>query len=216
MLGGANSETPQSIIINSKGQLVIYGTTSSPDFPMVSGSYQNVFKGGDPILDLQQPYRLVGGLPMVNGTDIYLAILSKNGDALVSATYMGGTENDGVMEKYFPLTKNYGDQFRGEVNVDKNDNIYVASNTSSPDFLIENGVDTLYGGGTNDGVVMKFNPDLSDLHWSTFVGGSGMDALFSVKVDSKGNVFAAGGSNSVDFATTAGAIKPSKPSSTGA
>ena len=33
-LGGSFSETPQSIIVNNKGQLVIYGTTSSPDFPM--------------------------------------------------------------------------------------------------------------------------------------------------------------------------------------
>ena len=40
------------------------------------------------------------------------------------STFIGGTENDGIMEKYMPLTKNYGDQFRGEVIVDAQDNIY--------------------------------------------------------------------------------------------
>ncbi len=215
-LGGSFSETPQSIIVNSKGQLVIYGTTSSPDFPMTPNSFQQNFLGGDPIYDTTNliPYRLVGGIAMRNGTDIFLAILGNNGQTLVGSTFIGGTENDGIMEKYMPLTKNYGDQFRGEVNTDDQDNIFVASNTSSPDFLIKNGFQSIYGGDVNDGIVMKFNQDLSNLQWSTYVGGSGMDALFSVKVDRSGNVFASGGTNSIDFPVTAGTIKTEKPVAT--
>ena len=212
-LGGSFSETPQSIIVNSKGELVIYGTTSSPDFPMTNESFQPTFLGGDPIYDTTNlvPYRLVGGISMLNGTDVFLAILDQEGANLVGSTFIGGTENDGIMEKFKPLTKNYGDQFRGEVNLDAEDNIYVASNTSSADFLIKDGPIRMYGGGDNDGVVMKFNPDLSDLYWSTYAGGNGMDALFAVKVDLDGNVYAAGGSNSTDFPVTDGAHKPSKP-----
>ena len=215
-LGGSFSETPQSIIVNNQGELVIYGTTSSPDFPMTANSFNTSFLGGDPIYDTTNlvPYRLVGGIPMRNGTDIFLAKLSPDGSQLLGSTLIGGSENDGIIEKYRPLTKNYGDQFRGEVIVDLQDNIYVASNTSSPDFPITGGIQTTYGGGFNDGVIMKFNPDLSDLFWSTFVGGSGMDALFAVKVDADGNVFAAGGSNSVDFPVTAGVIKSEKPGAT--
>ncbi len=214
-LGGSFSETPQSIIVNSKGELIIYGTTSSPDFPMTDNSFRKDFLGGDPIYDTTAtvPYRLVGGVPMRNGTDIFLAILSQDGQNLIGSTFIGGSENDGVMEKFRPLTKNYGDQFRGEVNLDSEDNIYVASNTSSPDFLIKNAAQVTYGGGFNDGVVMKFNPDLSDLFWSTFVGGYGMDALYSVKVDLDGQVFAAGGSNSVDFPMTSSGMKTEKPDS---
>lgn len=212
-LGGSFSETPQSIIVNSKGELIIYGTTSSPDFPMKDESFQQTFLGGDPIFDTTnlEPYRLVGGISMLNGTDVFLAILDSKGETLVGSTFIGGTENDGIMEKFKPLTKNYGDQFRGEVNIDSEDNIYVASNTSSPDFLIKDGPINVYGGGDNDGVVMKFNPDLSDLYWSTYAGGNGMDALFAIKVDLDGNVFAAGGSNSTDFPTTEGSHKPEKP-----
>ncbi len=211
-LGGSYSDTPQSIIVNNEGDLVIYGTTSSPDFPMTNHSYQTNFRGGKPIYDSVPPYQLVGGLPMRNGTDIFLAILGNDGTTLKGATFIGGNSNDGIMEKFHPLTKNYGDQFRGEVIVDDQDNIYVASNTSSTDFPIINGPQIVYGGDVNDGVLMKFNKNLSDLQWSTYVGGSGMDALFSVKVDTDGNVFATGGSNSVDFLVSADAIKTEKPS----
>ena len=116
------------------------------------------------------------------------------------------------MERHMPLTKNYGDQFRGEVILDKYDNIYVASNTSSGDFPVLKGPQSTYGGGTNDGVAIAFNADLSNLLWSTYLGGNGMDALYSVKVDRGGNVIVAGGSNSPDFPVTPGTIKTSKPS----
>jgi hypothetical protein len=81
--------------------------------------------------------RLVGGVSMRNGTDIFLAILSNDGRNLIGSTFIGGTENDGVMERLRPLTKNYGESVRGEVNLDRQDNIYVASNTSSPDFTVK-------------------------------------------------------------------------------
>jgi gliding motility-associated-like protein len=214
-LGGSFSETPQSIIVNSKGQLVIYGTTSSPDFPMTTNSFNTSFLGGDPIYDtasVANP-RLVGGIPMRNGTDIFLAVLSQDGKRLEGSTFIGGSGNDGIMERLKPLTKNYGDQFRGEVIVDKEDNIYVASNTSSSDFFVKGGVQATYGGDANDGIVMKFNDNLSDLAWSTYVGGTGIDALYSIKVDSDGNVFAAGGTNSIDFPVTPGTLKTEKTSS---
>jgi len=214
-LGGSFSETPQSIIVNSRGELVIYGTTSSPDFPMTANSYNTNFLGGDPIYDTAGVApRLVGGIDMENGTDIFLAKLSNDGSSLLGSTFMGGTENDGIMERLWPLTKNYGDQFRGEVNLDEFDNVYVASNTSSPDFPIKNGPQGSFGGEAIDGVVIKVNPDLSDLVWSTYIGGSGIDALYSVKVDLDGNVYAAGGSTSPDFPVTPGAIKTSKDGAT--
>ncbi len=213
-LGGSFSETPQSIIENSRGELVIYGTTSSPDFPITSNAWGGTFAGGVPIYDTlgNSNPRLVGGIPFKNGSDVFLAVLSKNGQNLMGSTFVGGSGNDGIMERFKPLTKNYGDQFRGEVILDEEDNIYVASNTSSWDFPIKNGPQTNYGGNTNDGVVMAFNTDLSELLWSTYLGGSGTDAMYSIKVDKNGDVVVSGGSNSPDFPVTPGTIKTSKPS----
>jgi gliding motility-associated-like protein len=209
-IGGSFSETPQSLIVNSQGELVVFGVTSSADFPMLSKSFNGVFLGGDPIRMDQSGTRLVNGIPMENGTDIFVAKLSADGGSLAGATFIGGTDNDGIIERFTPLVKNYGDQFRGEVNLDKDDNIYIASSTSSADFLIRNGAGDTYGGGESDGIVAKFDPELSDLEWSTFVGGSGMDALYSVKLDGDGFVYAAGGSTSVDFPATEGALKTEK------
>jgi gliding motility-associated-like protein len=87
----------------------------------------------------------------------------------------------------------------------------VASTTSSPDFPIASAFQDIYAGGVNDGVVFKFNDNLTDLLWSTFIGGSQMDAVYSIRVDNENNVFAGGGTNSDDYPTTPNVIKPDKP-----
>ena len=91
--------------------------------------------------------------------------------------------------------------------MDSNGDIYVASRTSSSDFPIENGFQGAYGGGPNDGVVFKLNAGLTDLQWSTFIGGSGEDAAYSIKFDSLETVYVAGGTNSSDYQTTAGSYQ---------
>ena len=212
-LGGRESETPQSIIVNSRGELIIYGTTSSTDFPITAGAHQPVFAGGvrmDGTTDAPLPWP-VPGVPFQNGSDLFLARLSADGSQLLASTYFGGTGNDGIMLTGQVLTRNYGDQFRGEVVVDANDNIYVASNTTSTDFPTRNAFQPLYGGGSHDGVVFSFSPGLETLRWSTFLGGQATDALFGIKPVADGSVYAAGGSNSPDFPVTSGALKTSKP-----
>ncbi|MFN5710897.1 MAG: hypothetical protein ACK46S_02610, partial [Bacteroidota bacterium] len=45
--GGANNtEVVHSMVVNSLDQLCIYGTTSSIDFPVTAGSFDNSFNGG--------------------------------------------------------------------------------------------------------------------------------------------------------------------------
>lgn len=211
-IGGSFSETPQSLIVNSSGELLIFGTTSSPDFPVTPTAFQTEFRGGPPLDTLSKPLPdLVGGVPFRNGSDLYITTLSADGSRLRASTFVGGTGNDGLSLTGWPLTKNYGDQFRGEVIVDKDDNVYVATATSSPDFPVTGGFQSEYGGGNTDGVVIKLNRDLTDLMWGSFLGGSGTDAVHSVRVDRSNNVFAGGGSNSVDFPVTPGVLKTEKP-----
>jgi gliding motility-associated-like protein len=212
-LGGRESETPQSIIVNSRGELIVYGTTSSTDFPVTAGAWQPAFAGGvrmDGATDSPLPWP-VPGVTFRNGSDLYLARISNDGTQLLSSTYIGGSGNDGVMLTGQVLTRNYGDQFRGEVVVDAVDNVYVASNTTSTDFPVANAYQPLFAGGSHDGVAFSFSPDLGTLRWSTFIGGLATDALFGVKPAADGSVYLAGGSNSPDFPVTPGAIKTSKP-----
>ena len=212
-LGGTNSETPQSLVVNHRGDLIIYGTTSSPDFPVTTNAFQPTFKGGVPMddsgLHLAQP---VEGISFVNGSDLYIARLSADGSQLLSSTFLGGSDNDGVMLESQGLVKNYGDQFRGEVNVDNEDNVYVASNTMSADFPVKSAFQPVFAGGTNDGIVVKMNPDLSGLVWGSFLGGTQDDAEYGITTDPQHNVYVAGGSLSPDFPVTAGTLKTQKPS----
>ncbi len=204
--GGKGMETPHSLVVNSKNELVILGTTSSDSIPTFANSYKRVFRGGDFTAPLNLAY--------TNGVDIFITKLDPNGRPIAS-TYLGGTKNDGLMETSFPLVKNYGDELRGDVIIDDEDNIYIACSTQSPDFFDNlppaESFQPVYQGGVSDGVVLKMDSDLTTMIWGGFVGGSGNDASLSIKLDSINNVYIGGGTTSTNpggvlFPTTPGAL----------
>lgn len=201
-LGGTQNESPHSMVVNSNDELIIFGSTGSNDFPMTGTSYDPVFEGGFNI-----PPMTGYGYDHAAGTDMILAKLSFDGSSLLGSTYVGGTDNDGLILAD-SLDYNYGDTFRGEVVVDGADNIYVASTTGSADFPLANPTQPLFGGGTRDACVFKFNPNLSTLLWSTFVGGSQEDAGYSVQLTSTGEVVMTGGTQSPNFPVPATGMNP--------
>jgi hypothetical protein len=169
-LGGSDTETPFSIIVNNNNELIILGIPGSDDFPTTDNAFSRNFQGGDSVSNALGTFNDYGsgGVQYFNGSDLFVARFDENGRRLLASTYLGGTENDGINNAPgFPLSRNYGDEFRGEVNIDPDDNIYIAANTSSTDFPVVNGFQTSYGGGTHDGVVAKFTPDLSTILWSS-------------------------------------------------
>jgi len=162
-LGGSGSETPHSTIVNEDGELIIFGTTESSNFPTSFGAYQTDFAGGFPVQTT---------IPYSSGTDLFIAKLSEDGGSLLSSTYLGGSGNDGVNRIDDPLTRNYGDELRGDVNVDDSGNIYITTSTSSSDLF--EGIDTSkvirgFAGGVTDGMIAKFTPDLRFLQWGSFL-----------------------------------------------
>ncbi|GAB4338267.1 MAG: hypothetical protein OHK0038_16950 [Flammeovirgaceae bacterium] len=198
-LGGSNIEVPTSMVVNSKNELVILGTTGSSDFPVTTSAPYKFFNGGTNITP-------IGGLPFNNGSDLFVAKLSADGKSLNGSTYLGGSANDGINTPHsiptdgsglrIVLNLNYGDEFRGEVVVDNADNIYIASCTFSTNFPA-NAFKT-FNSGNEEGIVAKFNPNLSSLNWATYVGGTASDAVFSIKVKNN-RVFVAGATRSSDL-----------------
>ncbi len=194
-LGGSNNEQPHSMIVNKDGELVVLGTTYSNDFPVTSGAYASNYSG--------------------NG-DMFVCKLSKDGSTLNASTYIGGTDKDGLNGQYNfnlngtdgPLAYNYGDHFRGEVLIDSNNNIYVASCTRSSDFPTSNGFQSSLN-GTQDACIIKFKSDLSGLYWSTLLGGADEDAAYGINIDTKGNIFVTGGTMSNDFPVSSAAYNRS-------
>ncbi len=191
-LGGKNNEQPHSMIVNSKDELIVFGTTASSDFPVTSGAYDTVYHGQG---------------------DIYITIFSEDGSKLIASTYIGGSGRDGFNgnqpynEPTGPLSYNYGDAYRGEVIVDDSDDILVASCTQSQDLITKTPFQSKFG-GVQDGLVMKLSPDLKKLDWMSFLGGSDQDAAYGIHLDSKQNIFVCGGTQSTNFPTTFGTYSP--------
>jgi hypothetical protein len=129
---------------------------------------------------------------------------------LVGSTFLGGSGNDGLnlpKQSGGPLVVNYGDEMRGDVITDETGHVYISSVTASNDFPIINGFDDSFNGGTTDGLVVKLAPDLSSIVWSSYLGGSGFDAAYSIKFDNDKNIVLAGGTTSADFPVSAGSYQ---------
>ncbi|MBD3638432.1 MAG: T9SS type A sorting domain-containing protein [Crocinitomicaceae bacterium] len=213
--GGDNTqgtETVNSMICDSLNNIYLFGVTSSLDFPLMN-AVQTSHAGGS-TLNVQFNGTNFGTV----GTDIYVTKISADGLSLMGSTYMGGAENDGVnyninggmynsVNSYDSLTSNYGDQFRGEIYLDNNNNVIIASSTRSTDFPIVNGFQNS-NAGQQDGVVFKLTNDLSSLLWSTYFGGAENDALYGVTVNSMNDVVVSGGTSSLNIPGTVGAVAP--------
>ena len=200
-LGGDRNEAPHSLIVNSNNELLIMGTTSSDDFPTSPTAF-------DPTFNLGTNY--TASIPSyADGSDIIVTKLSTDGMTLLGSTYIGGSGNDGLNTDN-ALQYNYADDFRGEIIVDNNDNIYIASSTRSNDFPITPGAfqPAISGINTQDACVFKLSPNLDTLIWSSYLGGTNNDAAYSLQFNSLNELLITGGTRSTNFPITAGTIQP--------
>lgn len=184
-LGGVSNEYPHSIIVNKQNELIVFGTTFSPNFPTTGGAYQPL-RGGK--------------------NDIIVTHFNADCSALIGSTYFGGSESDGLNQasilRYF-----YADDFRGEVLLDTLGNIYIGSSTFSADLPLKNATLQLTNRGGQDGLLVKFNPELTDVMWSTYFGGTSDDAIYNLDFDSKGRLYFSGGTKSNNLNGTSGAVQ---------
>ncbi|MFM8914177.1 MAG: PKD domain-containing protein, partial [Flammeovirgaceae bacterium] len=203
LLGGTNNDSPVSLVVDkTSNDLIVLGLSSSINYPTGVGSFDNTFNGGTTIFNRV--------LNTDDQWDIVVTRLPPTGDRLIGSTFLGGSGNDGLnhpKQLGGPLVANYGDEMRGDVITDDSGNVYISSVTGSSNFPIVNGFDNSFNGGTTDGIVVKLSPDLSSIVWSSYLGGSGFDAAYSIKFDSNQNVVLAGGTTSVNFPVTTGAYQ---------
>ncbi len=193
--GGRDSEVPHSMICNTKDELIVFGTTSSADFPVTNNAFDRTFNRGQRLV--ADP--ITTSIPFLNGTDIFVSIFSEDGSQLKGSTFIGGSGNDGIHDYRAFEIQNYGDEFRGEVNVDSNDKIYVASVTQSADFPKVKSNARI--ASLNDAVVFRLNADVSVLEWSTYVGGDMYDAAYGIRVaDDNQTVYVLGNTLSTGIA----------------
>lgn len=191
-LGGVSNEYPHSIIVNSEDELIVFGTTFSPNFPTTETAYQ----------------KLRNGL-----NDLIVSRFSQDGSQLLASTYYGGTDNDGLNQasilKYF-----YADDFRGEVQVDTLGNIYIGTCTYSTDLRLNNALIQPAKAGNSDGLVLKFDPSLTNLIWGTYLGGNSDDAIYNIDLHPSGTIYVSGGTKSTNLPTSSTSIQPNNKGGT--
>ena len=81
---------------------------------------------------------------------------------------------------------------------------YVTGYTMSPDFATASGPPQQLPQGNLDAFVVKIHPQGNSLVYWTFLGGSGPDAGNAIAVDSDGNVYVAGETQSANFPISGG------------
>lgn len=190
--GGNFQETPHSIVADDNDNFIVFGVTGSPDFPITGGVLQPNFVGGPnlPMTDF-----FTSSHPQ--GCDLFLIKFNPSG-TLLRSTFIGGPENDGL-NYGDQLFYNYGDVFRGEVNVDEMGKIYVSTVTRGQFPMQGPGFDQTFGEGFQDGLVFTIDSDLSSMLNSTYVGGIDLDACYAVEFNANGDLIIAGGTRSIDF-----------------
>ncbi|TMG74464.1 MAG: hypothetical protein E6H75_11965, partial [Betaproteobacteria bacterium] len=179
-LGGSGHDFGQGIAVDAHGNAYVTGHTSSTNFPTTLGAFQIAFAGG---------------------SDAFVTKLNPDGSALVYSTYLGGS-NGGNGTGGADTNEGAG------IAVDADGNAYVTGFTGANDFPTTPGAfQSAFAGGW-DAFVTKLNPTGSALVYSTYLGGSFLDGGSGIAVDSNGNTYVTGETQSSNFPTTVGAFQP--------
>ncbi len=161
--GGIGIESPQDIHIDNSGFIYILLNTATYNLPTTYN-----FSNND-----------------LDGSCIYLAKLTPDGQALVFGTYIGGNQTDSSMKMI----------------VDEDNSIYIAGTTSSSNFPTTIGSFNQTYAGNTDTFIMKINPSGNSLNYSTYIGGSDFERPLALTKDSNNSIYILGNTYSFDFPT---------------
>ena len=234
-LGGTNYDFITSFQIDSMGQYVLCGTSSTPDLFIPT-----LWNGGS--------------------HDAFVATLTSGGEHLPYATYLGGDGFDLGMDVTlwnghviligstnsgnFPITEgNWGQLIQGAssaflsyfssdltilqhsrvsgsslgfsegkaMTLDSQGNPILLGRTQSLDFPVTQGALTHLGGIRNDVTVTKWNKDGSQLLFSCMIGGWDDDVGTAIELDSNDAIVISGQTLSPDFPISGGGFGQNHP-----
>ena len=170
-LGGSGGDVAYGIGVDSSGDAYVGGETNSTNFPTLAPVQSS--NGG-------------------NG-DGFIAKLNPDGTQLIYSTYIGGAGADSV----------------AALAVDSKGDAFVTGQTTSTDFPImpvstptstTTAFQTVYK-GNGDAFVAELPSTGDKLTYSSYLGGSEADFGLGIAVDSAGNAYITGSTQSPDFPT---------------
>lgn len=174
-LGGSADDAASGIAVDSSGTIFVTGGTGSANFPVTPGAFQTSLRG-------------------TGGFDAFVAEIDSSAPKLLYSTLLGGSEADSG----------------NSLVLDGSGNTYIQGKTESNDFPVTSGAfQTAFHGPSGsvlggDFFVSKLNCTLSNLIYSTYLGGSKPEVTFAPAVgtlaaDSAGDAFVVGSTQSPDF-----------------
>lgn len=194
-LGGNGNEQPHSMICDAQGNLIVAGRTNSSTYPTT-----------------------IPFIGTAGGYDIVVSKFNATGTLLPGSIKIGGSGDDGVniKPKYvslagiapggqtdgaFETRRNYGDDARSEVILNAANEILLVSCTQSINFpVVGAAFQTVFGGGRQDGLLLKFTPGLTALQYSSFFGGPGSDACFVLSINpTNSDIYVGGATTSTNL-----------------
>lgn len=231
-IGGRGDDRAAAIAVDTAGEALITGSTSSTNFPLLNSLRANLGGGRDAFFvklsavgnaALVSTY--LGGSSSDFGTGIATDSLGNayiTGDTLSSdfpllnaAVASNAGKTDAFVVKLSPagslLFSNYfggaADEHAGGIAVDSGGNVYVAGGTFSANLPVVSGVQSTSGGG-QDAFVIKLKATGDQLLYCTYLGGSGgvagnPEQANAIAVDSLGNAYVAGVTSSTNFPAAA-------------
>ena len=233
-VGGSDSDYGYDVVLDASNNVYIAGHTNSFSYPTTTGVYQTAKSGGYDVfvskfnndLSALSASTFIGGsgsdkayaialdssynvyiagctnstnYPINNAYqainngnyDAFISKLSNDLSTLLSSTYVGSSSYDYA----------YG------IALDSLDSVYITGYTNSINYPTTVDAYQTVNSGGYDAFVNKFNSDLSALAASTFIGGSGSDNAFKIALNSSGNLYITGYTDSSDYPITANAYQ---------
>jgi Beta-propeller repeat len=182
--GGKGMTEVNAIAVDDKGDAFIGGATTSPGLATTPGGDQGATEG------------LYSG---------FVAELAPDGSSLLYSTYLGKTPSS---ERFAAVNA---------IAIDPAGDAYVTGATAYEDFPTTPGAaqtDPKIPANPDfdwDAFVTKLDPAGDRLLYSTFISGQGFDQGTAIAIDSAGDAYVTGTTNSFDFPVTQGAFQSHKP-----
>ena len=194
-LGGSGDDYGYGIAVDTEGNAYVTGY-AGPNFPTVNPLQTT---GGGPFLSKIDP----AGSALVystylNGGGSGVAVDSGGNAYVTGGAFVAAKVNasGSALIYSFSLAGNgYG------IAVDSAGSAYVTGDTASANFPTTPGAFQQTFGGYVDAFVTKINSDGSALVYSTFLGGHRDDRGYGIAVDSAGNAYVTGITDSANFPT---------------
>jgi hypothetical protein len=171
-LGGTGTDEGHDIAVDGSGDVFVTGSTTSGDFPTTPVAYQTSHALGA-------------------GTDAFVSELNSTGTALLSSTYLGGSDDDSGIS----------------IAVDGSGDAFVTGQTESTDFPTTSGALQTTNHGDMAAFVTELSASGTGLVYSTYLGGNSDNSGDGIAIDGSGDAFVTGYTNASDFPHTSGAYQ---------